>query len=126
MSTNLKMRIKWSKKEKDYIVFFKHKADGGTFLELIKPKKFLVYSGHDYYQKDPRFKCENSIKDDNFLNGVTWKLYAHDIIKDLESRGYDPKTLKLEISIDPTQLKEKFQQIYNNLTTEEKKKLDID
>ena len=122
----IKMKIKWCKKEKDYVVFYKSKPDGGTFIEMIKPEKFLTYSSHDYYGSDPRFKELDAIIDDRFLNGVTWKLYEHDIIKDLESRGYDPKTLKLEISIDPKQLKEKFPNVYNDLTLAEKTKLGIE
>lgn len=123
----IKMKVFWSKKEKDFVVSFHHKGTGGTFLELLKPKIFERYASHEYYQNDPRFReiKEKERKDPNFLNGVTWRTYEHDILKDLESRGYDPKTFKMEISINPLDLESKFPHVFNSLTDQEKEKLGL-
>jgi hypothetical protein len=108
------------------MVSYPHKSDGGTILEMVKPVKFLTYACKEYYDNDPRFKREqDGLRDQDFLNGVEWVVYSHDILKDLESRGYDPKTFKIEIKIDPKNLKEKFNHLYIQLTDEEKLKLGI-
>lgn len=124
----LKLKIKWDKKEQEYTVFYPAKCDGGLFLQLLEPQKILTYSQREYYDNDNRFERLDryTFNDPNFLNGVTWFTYSHNIIKDLEERGYDPKTLKIEISIKPEILKSDFPHLYEQLTDLDKNKLGIE
>ena len=87
--SKLKLRINWSNKENCFQVYYPSKCDGGLILTLLEPRKFLTYSQKEYYDSDSRFERleRYTFKDPDFLNGVTWYTYSHDIIKDLESRG---------------------------------------
>lgn len=111
----IKLLIKWSKKEKDFIVYFPTKASGNFFLEILKPWKNLRLKGVSQLNKNESVYYQDS--HNNF------QIIQEDWLKELKDRGFDPKTFKAEISIDLSQLKEKFPHIYDNLSEKEKQKL---
>lgn len=60
----------------------------------------------------------------HFRNRI-YREISHSLVEQLIDRGFDPKSLKIEVSIDPTKLQSQFPHIYETLTEQEKEKLDI-
>jgi hypothetical protein len=111
----IKLRIKWSKKEKDFIIFYPTKAVGCLISELLKPWKYLTSS-----QKMDR--NEKMYFQDGSSNYIIKEMHW---IQELVDRGYDQTTLKFEISILPTELQARFPHIYDTLSEKEKATLKI-
>ena len=113
----LKLRIKWSKKEDDFVVYFPRKADGGWILHYIIGKR-----------KETSFKDSVS-NDKNWTRvcGLDWNpyisLFEVDFIGELVERGFDKTTLKFEVSIDLRRLKTDFSHLLDNLSPRDKKTL---
>ena len=89
-----KLRIAWSKREKDFMIHYPRSCDGSFISQLIKPWKLIHpstlinaswtdggYSKVDYYE--------------GHLG--RYSLLEMDWLKELDRRGYDLKTLKFEI-----------------------------
>ena len=90
-----KLKIKWSKRENDFMIYYPRSCDGSLISELLKPWKFLVMRAIKHNWSEPSYK-ENTA-----YNGVTgmYTLMEMDWLKELDRRGYDLKTLKFEISM---------------------------
>lgn len=118
----IKLRIKWSKRENDFMIHYQSKPTGSFISDLLKPWK-LVH---------PTSLCQSCVSDttkisDTYAGALgSYSLLEIDWIKELEARGYDKKTLKFEISIDVSKLREKFPHVYESLTEAEKRQLGLD
>ena len=122
MMKKMKLIIKWSNKENDFMIYYPSRADGHFMTQFLKPWKYI----------HPRaligsFIDRKTTKEVTAYQGAigSYALLEDDWIAELVERGYDKKTLKFEISIDPQQLKNKFPHIYEELSEEEKEELDI-
>lgn len=89
-----KLRIAWSKREKDFLVQFPCRADGSFISELIRPWKII----------HPTALCGThwtnygyKISDDYSGALGSYSLMEMDWVKELDRRGYDITTLKFEI-----------------------------
>jgi len=118
----IKLRVVWSKKENDFMIYYPRKADGSFIHQLVKAWQMV----HPASLIDSFL--DRSTKEARHYRGSLGKysLLETDWIKELEERGYDKTTLKFEISISRHMLKTKFPHIYEDLTKEEKEKLGID
>lgn len=113
----LTLMVKWSKKEDDFIVYYPSKSTGGYVIDHLVGKR----TKYQIEQLDL-----NLWESEKFLyKHGGYNFIEHDFIKEMASRGFDVKTLKFSIKIDPNQLKEKFPHIYDELSKEDKKKLGI-
>lgn len=117
----IKLRIKWSKRENDFVIHY-HSSPTGSFIsDLLKPWKFVHPTALS------NSFINETTKQVNAYQGAlgNYSLLETDWIKELEARGYDKTTLKFEISIDLNQLKERFPHVYASLTDQEKERLQI-
>lgn len=74
------LKIRWSKREKDFLIHYPRKCDGALIQSHILGEN-LHWGGIDG-------------KDKEWLNFKTFSL-----LKELEERGYDLTTLKFEIKL---------------------------
>ena len=58
----------------------------------------------------------------HFQNRI-YQAISRDLVAELIDRGFDPKTLKIEVQINPKELESRFPHIYNSLTEKEKERL---
>lgn len=118
----IKLRVKWSKKENDFMIYYPRSCDGHFIYQLVK--KWIMIHPTSLIDSF----LSKSTKEASHYRGSLGKysLLETDWIQDLEERGYDKTTLKFEISISRHQLKAKFPHIYDSLSKEEKEKLGID
>lgn len=115
----LKLQVKWSKKENDFVIYYPRKSDGG-FIHTYFLSKQLVSS-----------LASNNIDKDNknyiFHDKANWNknihLYNFDWIKELAQRGYDLTTLKFEITISKDKLQDSFAHLWDDLTQKQKKEV---
>jgi hypothetical protein len=127
----IKLRIKWSKKENDFKIFYPRKADGHWANHVFLSNRTELCLKTDPSQHLPEGaeiqEMEWKWHDSNphFANRIYQEI-SYNLITQLTDRGFDPKTLKIEVSIDPKNLKTKFPHIYDDLSPEEKEKLSID
>lgn len=74
------LKVKWSKREKDFMVYYPRRCDGA----LIQHKLF----------------CQQMLFDFDKLNTNQMPYRMEDnFIEELEKRGYDKTTLKFEIKL---------------------------
>lgn len=111
----IKLRIKWSKKENDFMVYYPTNASGSWFREILSSWKSLRIKGISQLSKNESVYYEDS--------HTNFQIIQEDWLKELVDRGFDPKTFKAEVTIDLSQLKAKFPHIYESLSEKEKKKL---
>lgn len=90
-----KLKIKWSKREKDFIIYYPRSCDGSLISELLKPWKFLILKTFKDGWKEPSYKEEVSYSS---LSG-SYAVMEMDWLKELDRRGYDLTTLTFEISL---------------------------
>ncbi len=87
------LRIAWSKRENDFVVYYDAKPNGGWFLDRIigKRTETLLKSsaaGDPAWQLDGAFDC-------NWNPNIG--VFRVDFIKEMEARGYDPRTLRVSV-----------------------------
>jgi hypothetical protein len=103
-----KLKIRWSNRDKDFIVTYPRKSDGSWILNRIIGKRTETGLVSNY--KDDVHATE--------LCGVDWneniKVYIIDFIAELESRGFDKASLKFEVTIDLNKIDEKFSHLLEN------------
>ena len=75
-----KLSIKWSKREKDFIINYPRRCDGALISHVILSDR-LGYCLPSNEHKYPR----------NFI--------IENLVKELESRGYDITTLKFSVDL---------------------------
>ena len=73
------LKVKWSKREKDFMIYYPRKCDGALMNYILGD--MLVWGGIDGVKK-------------GWTNYKEFKL-----LKELEDRGYDITTLKFEIKL---------------------------
>lgn len=113
----LTLKIQWNENEKDFMVYYPRKTDGLYVIDHVVGRRA---------QSKMKQIDMNLWPSEKFLYQYEgYNFYEHDFIQEMKNRGYDTKTLKFSIKIDPNQLKEKFPHIYEDLTKDEKKKLKI-
>lgn len=81
MNKDITLKVKWSKRENDFMIHYPRKCDGG----FINGKLFnqrLIFDYLKHCKGDPRPYNEEA-----------------DFIEELERRGYDKTTLKFEIKL---------------------------
>lgn len=89
-----KLRIKWSKKENDFMIFYPRSCDGSFISELIKPWKMI----HPATLVDNFWDLAGYKKVSCYEGSLGgYSLLEMDWIKELDKRGYDITTLKFEI-----------------------------
>jgi nitrate reductase beta subunit len=71
-----KLRVKWSKKENDFLIYYPRKCDGHLINDRLLGSR-LIYNMF----KESKYEKEISLVDE------------------LERRGYNLKTMKFEISL---------------------------
>lgn len=76
-----KLKVKWSKREKDFMVYYPRRCDGA----LIQGKLFHKQMIFDYLAFLRGEECPYNMEED--------------FIEELEKRGYDKTTMKFEISL---------------------------
>jgi hypothetical protein len=112
---SLKLRIKWSKKENDYIVFFPRLRDGGWILHRIIGKRTCTMLNSEENKKNETLTR---------ICGVDWNknisVFDIDFIKELELRGFDKTTLKFEVMIKLSELETRFPHLLTDLSDSEK------
>jgi len=92
-----KLLIKWSKKEKDFVVHYPAKCDGSFISELIKPWKMVHPTGLVDMDGSP-WERSGYKKVSAYVGALgSYSLLEMDWVKELDRRGYDTKTLKFEI-----------------------------
>lgn len=121
MRKEFKLMVKWSKKEKDFMIYYPHKSDGSFISWLIKPFQFIHPSSMIEHF------LNRSTKEICCYRGVIGKysLLETDWINELEARGYDKTSLKFEITVKVNKIKEQFPHLYELLSEKEKKKYGI-
>lgn len=105
----LKLRMHWSKKEKDFVISYPSKYDGHFLHNLIGSKVFTL--GENNNRKNYRYYSS--------IPNSSLALLQLDYLKELEDRGYDTKTLKFEITIKKSELFKKFPHLLNELSKEQ-------
>ena len=100
----LKLSVRWNKKEQDFEISYPRKCDG-SFMHSAFMSKRTFQSKVEY--SDPNYK--------KFGDTYEW-----DVFKDLDARGYDLTTFKLEITIKKSELAKRFPHLLDMLTDEEK------
>lgn len=75
------LKIRWSKRENDFIIQYPRRCDG-AFLDTKLFSRKLIYDYLKYIKGDPRPYNEEV-----------------DFIEELERRGYDKTTLRFEIKL---------------------------
>lgn len=112
------LKVKWSKKENNFVVCYPRKQDGAYLIgQLIHSRICHQLRIDNKHELGPT---------DKFLwNEDDYTFFEHNFIKELENRGYDITTFSFSIQIDPLKLKSNFPHIYETLTKKEKKKLGI-
>jgi hypothetical protein len=112
---SLKLRIKWSKKQNDYIVFFPRLRDGGWILHRIIGKRTCTMLNSEENKKNETLTR---------ICGVDWNknisVFDIDFIKELELRGFDKTTLKFEVMIKLSELETRFPHLLTDLSDSEK------
>lgn len=79
MNKDITLKIKWSKRDNDFKVYFPKSCDGSFIYSAFSDR--LIYS-HEKARKGDRFPFE-----------------TENLINQLEERGYDKTTLKFEIKL---------------------------
>lgn len=79
MDKDITLKLKWSKRDNDFKVYFPKSCDGSFLYSAFSDR--LLYS-HEKALKGDRFPFE-----------------TENLIKQLEERGYDKTTLKVEIKL---------------------------
>lgn len=115
----LKLRVTWSKKEKDFVIHYPRSADG-HYIHSFLLSKVLI----SRLKKD---KIDQTNKNYTFHDNASWNtnfaLYNFDWIKELGERGYDLTTLKFEVTISKDQLQSQFDHLWDDLTSNQKKEV---
>lgn len=106
----LKLRMKWSKKENDFIISYPSKADGHFLHNLLGSKIFTL---HEKEYDNKNYDYFSSIQDSRMC------LFQLNYLKELEDRGYDKTTLKFEIAIKKSELFKKFPHLLRELSKEQ-------
>lgn len=106
----MKLRIKYCKKEKDFMVYYPRSSDGHFIHSAFLSKRIIqsIYS----YDDDKSYEFME-------YNGHR-KLYLWDVFHDLKDRGYDLTTFKMEITISKDGLQSKFNHLWDDLSEKEK------
>lgn len=114
------LKVYWSKKENDFVVDYQSKSTGGYVIGHVVGKRVEARRSLNDDSKHGLWESERHLYKDGEYN-----FHEHDFIKEMQSRGYDTKTLKFSIKIEPSKLEEMFPHVYETLTVEEKQKLGI-
>jgi hypothetical protein len=104
-----KLRIKWSVKEDDFMMYYPRRCDG-AFIQCA----FLTKRLERFYESSTVDKFHVKTYD---------KLIEWDFLNELWDRGYDKTTFKLEVTISKTALLDKFPHLLDNLTVKETNEL---
>ena len=116
---SLKLRIKWCKKEQDFVVYYPRKCDCGWIIyKILKPRKETSFKSETSKEDYPNWTLIGNV--DSFQG---MGLFEVDFIKELTERGYDKTTLKFEVQIDLNQLLTKFSHLLDDMSPREKVKL---
>jgi hypothetical protein len=90
-----KLVIKWSKKEEDFVIHYPNKADGSFMSSLIRPWRQLCMTSMKHHFVNPEFGGHWT--EVSYYRLPMDTVIEMDWIKELDRRGYDTKTLKIEI-----------------------------
>lgn len=111
-----KLTIKWSKREKDFVITFPRKGDGMFISNEIINKRLVRMLMDSVKTSDEKecysFYCGSEHDNIGYFN--------FDWLKSLEKRGFDLTTLKFEICIKKTELQNKFKHLWDELSDKEK------
>jgi hypothetical protein len=94
MSNKDKLRIVWSKREKDFMIHYPHPCDGSLISQLLKPWNFVHPSSLAKDWPKEQYRIVDCYE--GSLGG--YSLIEEDWLAELDRRGYDLTTLKFEIS----------------------------
>lgn len=83
MDKEITLKVKWSKRENDFMIYYPRRCDGALIQQKLFSQEMLF--DFDKYS-------------DKTFNGMPYKM-EDDFIKELEKRGYDKTTLKFEIKL---------------------------
>lgn len=114
----LKLRVYWCPKEKEYMVFYPSKSDGGWILNKLFGSSSTILPTDT--GKALNLKQIAPCSHNQYLSIFE----VQDFIKDLESRGYDKTTLKFEVQIDLNKILENFPHVLESLSDKEKEQLE--
>ena len=110
------LKIYWSKKENDFVVCYPSKGSGGLAIDHVVGKRVSSsLTGMRDLSPTEKFLWREGRYD----------FFETDFIAEMKARGFDVKTLKFSIKLDPIKIKESFPHIYEQLTDSEKEKLGL-
>lgn len=116
------LKIFWSEKEQDFVVQYPSGGATGGYVvgHIISNRNNARFRGSSEKEPSDLWSSEKFL----YAHG-DYDFIEHSFIKEMESRGFDKKTLKFSIKLDVSKLKERHPYIYADLTKEQKKKLGI-
>lgn len=120
MLDQLKLKIKWSKKEQDFVVYYPRRADGGFIQWIILGKSNYRRSNYQDLTAEEK-NYLSPVEASSQIPTYTWLQW--DWIKELDLRGYDITTLKFEVTIKLSELNDRFAHLWDTLSEAEKEKL---
>lgn len=94
------LKIKWSKKEQDFVIYYPRKADGHLAHQFISRKnlEILIKDTVNYGDMKERY----SLVENPYL-----KVFETlSIVDQLKNRGYDITTLKFSVKLSAETIKE--------------------
>ncbi len=106
---SFKLRVVWSEKEQDFMVYYPRSCDGHFIHSAFLSKRIVSLF------EDPKEDCYKKLYTEGNRKYFEW-----DLFKDLKSRGYDLTTFKMEICIDKNRLQDKFDHLWEDLSDKEK------
>ena len=114
-----KLKVYWSKKEKDFIISYPRKSDGSFIHWHLLSKQLISTLKKDMDLINPENKNYSYHDDAKWNNNFAY--YHFDWIKELGDRGYDLTTLKFEITIKKELLESSFAHLWDDFSEKERK-----
>lgn len=109
----LKLRLYWCAKEKDFMVDYPSKSDGGWIFNQILGKHTINLPKET--GQNLKLKELAECKHNQFL--AVFEMA--DFIEELERRGYDKTTLKFEVQIDINKILDHFPHVLSEMNEKE-------
>ena len=116
--SKIKLRVKWSKKEDDFVVYYPRKSDGGWILCHLFDSRYTILP-QSTGGKDSDLKEYCKVDYNPYMRVYETKKFAEELVQ----RGFDKTTLKFEVTIDLNQIQERFPHIWEMLSEKEKNKI---